>query len=142
MRYIYLFIFITIQLFSANLIKSGDTVVDQEHNLIWQDHKENTIFRLNQDHAMQYCKKLTQNGSSNWRLPTVKEYQYIIDKTRKDEIMINKKFNHIVQDGYWTQDRTWRTLGRYGYYIYFKSGTAYYENRTYAKYVRCVRDIR
>jgi len=142
MRYIYIFVFITIELFSANLIKSGDTVVDRDHKLIWQDHKENTIYRLKQDNAIKYCDELTQSGFSDWRLPTVEEYKYIIDKTRKDEIMINKKFYHIVQDGYWTKDRTWRTLGRYGYYIFFKSGTAYYENRTYAKYVRCVRDIK
>lgn len=142
MRYIYLIIFINLQLFSSNLIKSADTVVDKKHNLIWQDHKENSLFRLSQEHAVEYCEKLEQSGFNDWRLPTVAEYKYIIDKTRKDEIMIDKHFKYIIQSGYWTQDRTWRTLGRYGYYIFFKSGTAYYDNRSYAKYVRCVRDMK
>ena len=128
-------------LFAAGMRKSGDVVVDKQNKLIWQDHKHNTDFLYDQDHAIEYCEKLTQSGSSSWRLPTVKEYKYIIDKTRKDELMINRAFYHIKQAGYWTQDRTWRTFGLYGYYIFFKSGAAYYENRTYPKHVRCVRDM-
>jgi hypothetical protein len=127
-------------LYGAAFIKSGNTVVDSVHNLLWQDHLDNTNILKSQAGAVEYCQNLSQSGFSDWRLPSVEEYKYILDKTRKDEIMINKKFHHIVQDGYWTIDKTWRTLNRYGYYIYFKSGTFYYENKTYPKYVRCVRD--
>ncbi len=129
-----------IYLLSANLSKSGNYVKDTEHNLLWQDQKANVVMLGSQVKAVEYCEALSLGGYSNWRLPTVDEYKYIIDKTRTDELMINRSFSYILPEGYWTQDRTWRTFGRYGYYIYFKSGTAYYENRTYPKFFRCVRD--
>ncbi|MEA3499080.1 MAG: DUF1566 domain-containing protein [Campylobacterota bacterium] len=131
-------------LFAFDLRKSGDTVVDKTHKLLWQDHPHNTKVILTHPHAIEYCEKLKQGGFMNWRLPSVEEYEYIIDKSRvKEEIMINKVFYHIVQDDYWTSDRTWiRNFGRYAYYVFFKSGAVYYQNRTYPKYVRCVRDMK
>jgi hypothetical protein len=140
MKPFFFFLLSSCFLFANNLKISGNTIIDFDTNLIWQDHSDNTSFRFSQEKAIEYCQKLSQSGSSSWRLPTVEEYKSIIDKSRTDEIMINKKFRHILPQGYWTQDKTWRTLNRYGYYIYFKSGTAYYENKTYPKYVRCVRN--
>ncbi len=131
-----------ISIFAGNLSKNGNFVSDRTHNLLWQDQKANVIMLGSQEKAVEYCEKLSLDGYSNWRLPSVDEYEYIIDKTRTDEIMINPAFQYILPEGYWTQDRTWRTFGRYGYYIYFKSGTAYYENRTYPKFFRCVRNIK
>ncbi|MBD3840805.1 MAG: DUF1566 domain-containing protein [Campylobacterales bacterium] len=126
---------------AQGLYRSSDMVIDSTNKLMWEDSVQNTKIRLSQADALEYCQKSTFGGYSNWRLPTVKEYQLIIDKTRRDEIMINPTFKYILQTGYWTSDKTWRTLNLYGYYIYFKSGTAYYENKTYKKFVRCVRDM-
>jgi hypothetical protein len=128
-------------LFSSTIYKSGNYVIDETHHLMWQDTKENTIMLGSQEEAINYCKELTLGGYSNWELPTKKEYKYIVDKTRTDEIMLHKAFRYIKQEGYWTQSRTWRNFGRYGYYIFIKSGTLYYENRTYPKFFRCVRSI-
>ncbi len=135
---------ITVSIFASNLQKSGDTVVDREHNLIWQDHKHNVKVVVTHEHAIEYCEKLTQSGASNWRVPSVEEYSYIIDKSRiKDELMIDKSFYHVKRDDYWTSDRTWlRNFGKYAYYVFFKSGAVYYQNRTYPKYIRCVRDLK
>jgi hypothetical protein len=125
----------------AGLKKSGNYVIDKENNLMWQDTKENINILISHINAPKYCEDLTLGGFVNWKLPSVDDYKTIIDKTRRDEIMIDRSFIFIKQDDYWTSDRTWRTFGRYGYYIYFKSGTAYYENRTYPKYIRCVREM-
>ena len=134
----------SIFLFGLELRKSGDTVVDKKHSLIWQDHPHNVKIIVTHPHAVEYCEKLEQSGSSTWRLPTIKEYKYIIDKSRvKEEPMINKAFYYAKQDDYWASDRTYiRNFGRYAYYIFFKSGAIYYQNRTYPKYVRCVRDMK
>jgi len=131
-------------LFGIDLRKSGDTVVDKKNNLIWQDHVHNVKVIVTHEHAIEYCEKLIQSGSSSWRVPTVEEYSYIIDKSRvKEELMINKAFYHVKQDDYWAADRTWiRNFGRYAYYVFLKSGAIYYQNRTYPKYIRCVRDIK
>ncbi|MEA3353919.1 MAG: DUF1566 domain-containing protein [Campylobacterota bacterium] len=142
MKLLNIFIFCSISLFGSNLIKSGDFVIDNEHKLMWQDSKDNIYKIVSHITAPEYCKNLTLGGFYDWRVPTVEEYKYIIDKTRDDEIMIDKAFKYILPVGYWAKDRHWRTLGKWGYYIFFKSGTAYIENRTYPKLVRCVRDLK
>lgn len=144
MKVLSILFIVSLSLFSAKLTKSGDYVIDDTHKLMWQDSKYNTKIIVTQPHAEEYCEKLSQNGFHDWRLPTVEEYTYIIDKTRvKEELMINKAFKHVVKDDYWASDRTWiRNFGRYGYYVFLKSGAIYYQNRSYPKYVRCVRNLK
>jgi len=129
-------------LYANSFYKNGATVTDPVHKLLWQDSKDNIILRGSQDSANKYCDSLTQNGHTNWRLPTKDEYQYIIDTTIKTEKpKINKAFHFILPTGYWTTSRTWmKNFGRYGYYVLFSSGSIYYENRSYKKFYRCVRD--
>jgi hypothetical protein len=138
---ILLFVFLYLE-GSNNLYKRGELVIDKQNNLIWQDTKDNIMLRMTQEKAIEHCEKLSFSGLSNWRLPSVEEYKTIIDKTRDDENMIKKIFHYNLPVNYWASDRTWiRNFGRYGYYIFFKSGTAYYQNRTYLKFVRCVHSL-
>jgi hypothetical protein len=139
-----LIIFSTISnLFGLKLTKSGNYVIDDIHKLMWQDTKANIRVILTQDHAIEYCTKLELNGFNDWRLATKNEYKYIIDKKRRSKIKINRAFRYKIQDDYWTFDRTWvRNFGKYGYYVKFKNGAIYYQNRTYPMYVRCVRNMR
>ena len=142
MKVVLAIVFLFISLQARDIYKRGDVVVDRKHNLIWQDAKDNIMLRMTHQEAFDYCQKLSHIGLNSWRLPTVEEYKTIIDKTRKDEIMIDRAFKYIMPVDYWADDRTWvRNFGRYGYYIFFKSGTAYYQNRTYQKFVRCVRNL-
>jgi len=142
---IFMIIFISsIYLFSANLTKSGDYVIDKKHHMMWQDTQDNINIVTSHIKASSYCEKLKLGGYSNWRVPTREDYKYIIDKTREqdEEPMINRAFEYTLLADYWIADRTWRNFGRWGYYIFFKSGAIYYENRTYPKLIRCVRDIK
>lgn len=140
-KLVFLFLFCSF-LDAQELIKSGDYVVDKTNNKMWQDTKDNIEVLLYQNNAKKYCQKLTLGGFSNWHLPTRKELKQIIDMNRADEFKISKAFSYALPDDYWTQDVTWRSLGQYGYYILFKSGSVYYQNKNYPKYVRCVRDIK
>jgi len=144
MKMFILLCMITMALFATGLTKSGDFVIDNKNKLMWQDNKENLSIKTTQVQAVQYCKNLSLKGFSNWTLPSRKNYETIIDKSRiKAELMIDKVFQYANNDAYWTRDRTWiRNFGNYGYYVLFRSGSIYYQNRTYEKYVRCVRDIK
>ena len=130
--------------FANKLVKSGDYVLDDANRLMWQDSNDNVKIRLDHPGALEYCKNLHFAGFSDWRLPNNEEYKMIIDKTRKNEIMINPAFKYTLPEGYWTRDRTWnRNFGLYGYFVFFKSGAIYYQNRTlYKKFVRCVRTLK
>jgi len=134
----------TVLLSATKLTRSGDYVIDDTNRMMWQDSQENEKVLLTQDHAIEYCEKLNQSGFSDWKLPTVEQYKTVIDKSRiRAQLMINKAFRYALADDYWSSDRTWiRNFGQYGYYVFFKSGSVYYQNRTYPKYVRCVRNLK
>lgn len=144
MKFFLLVIILSSFIFGAKLTRSEEYVIDDQNKLMWQDNYDTVKIRLNQENAVKYCENLSFAGFSDWRLPDREEYKTIIDKTRKDELKINRAFKYILPENYWTKDRTWqRNFGRYGYYVFFKSGAIYYQNRVaYKKFVRCVRDIK
>ncbi len=144
MKILTLLCFLSLVLFASKLTRSGNYIIDDQNKLMWQDSLENVKILLTQEHSVEYCKKLNFGGFSDWRLPNIEEYTTIIDKKRiTSQPQINKAFKYIKQDDYWASDRTWiRNFGLYGYYVFFKSGTIYYQNRTYPKYVRCVRSLK
>jgi len=142
MKNILIFLVIVSSLYSDSFQQSKNYIIDNQHQLIWQDTDKNINIQVSHSKAKQYCKNLSLDGLTNWRVPSVDEYKYIIDLSRDDEIMINKSFRYILPAGYWTSDTTWRNFGRWGYYILFKSGSAYYDNKTYKKFVRCVKDLK
>ena len=132
-------ILLSATLLNASLSRSTNYVYDSKNSMVWQDGTENITLRLSFDDAISYCKNGKFQGKTNWHLPSRDEYKYIIDKKVKDEHKINKAFKYSLAQDYWTSQSTWRNFGRYGYYVFFKSGTIYYDNKSYKKLVRCVR---
>lgn len=60
---------------------NGDgTVTDNVTGLVWQQVPANS--GLNNEEAEAYCESLVLGGYDDWRLPTVKELQSIVDYTR------------------------------------------------------------
>jgi hypothetical protein len=123
---------------AQNFVKGQDIVNDKKNSLVWQDSYSNIREKFTFEGAQKYCKDLELQGRSNWYVPSREEYNYIIDKTREDELMINRQFKYIMAVDYWTSESTWRSFGKYGYFVFFKSGHIYYQNKTYKKFVRCV----
>ena len=123
------------------LSRSNAIVTDTTNQLLWQDDSSVIRIQLSQKDAIEYCNKLSYKGESGWRLPQIDEYKSIVDKNNELNY-INKAFKYNIPDGYWSSDTLWRMLGFYGYYMNFLNGIVYYENKTYKKYVRCVKDIK
>lgn len=124
---------------NASMSRNLNTVYDTKHNMAWQDTNDNIKLRLSYDEAVNYCEHLKFSGKTNWHLPSRDEYKLILDNTRTDEHHINRAFKYSMPVDYWTSDTTWRNFGRYAYFVLLKSGTFYYNNKTYKKFVRCVR---
>jgi len=128
-------------LFGTNFYKIDNHIVDTVNKKMWQDSPENIKVLKNQKNAIAYCENLDLDGYSDWRLPSIKDFEKIIDKNRgyKDPKII-KSFEYALPDHYWLTDKTWRNFFTWAYYVHLISGTFYYDNVTNPKYVKCVRD--
>lgn len=76
------------------------TVIDISTGLIWQ--KESDFIQRNYDQAVEYCEDLTLAGSSNWRLPNIKELHSIIDFRRRDLAIEPNVFTDSAAGFYWS----------------------------------------
>lgn len=75
---------------TGNYDDHGDTVTDQETGLTWQKQvadTDNNEFitesdAVNWQNALAYCEQLTLEGSSDWRLPNIRELSSIVDRSK------------------------------------------------------------
>jgi len=140
MRFLLVFLITTV-LFAESFKRdnSNEVVIDTNTNLIWIDNKETARLQLSHKDAVPYCENLSYGNSSSWRIPTIEEFQTIVDK-KNIKTHINKAFKYNVPTGYWALKAHIRTFWFYADYMNFVSGTAYYDNRNKLKFIRCVRD--
>ncbi len=136
MRYLIILLFI-INLFADNFAKAQNIVFDINRNLIWQDNPEVMRNQSTFSEAKIYCKSLLLNGFSDWRVPTIKELQTIVDIT-KAKPAIYDQFRFIEPTSYWSSNEDITNPG-YGWYVGFKSGATFKDSKDYDCYVRCVR---
>ena len=141
MKYLILFL-ISTGLFAQELTRNSslNVVIDKKEKLIWIDNQTSVKLQMSHKKAVPYCEDLTYAGSSSWRVPTIEEFQTIVDK-KNLKTYINKAFKYNVPTGYWALDAHIRTFWFYADYMNFVSGTPYYDNRNKKKFIRCVRNI-
>lgn len=141
MRYLVLVILIFSFSFSNTMKRDGTlkVVIDTSTKLMWMDSAINAKLRVTHGDAVDYCEELKFAGYSNWRLPEIEEYESIVDK-KNERSYINRAFRFNLAEGYWARKSHWRTLWFYADYMYFVSGTPYYDSRHKMKLFRCVRN--
>lgn len=84
--------------------------------------------------AKEYCKNLTLNGQTNWRLPTKKEYYstpngYFMNANEEDQMLWTSTVYHSDKNIIWMQ-----SLPEYD------SSSGYYNKSDKKAYVKCVSD--
>jgi len=128
--------------FASDLKRNSSlkVVVDNTNKLMWIDNSSVLKLKFTHEEGEEYCENLSYGGYSNWRLPDIEELKLIVDK-RNEKTNIHKSFRYRIADGFWASKAHWRTLWFYADYMYFISGTPYFDSRHKKKYVRCVRSI-
>jgi hypothetical protein len=113
----------------------AQTFVDTTTRLEWQD---DASVKKDWQGAIAYCKNLSLEGKSDWRLPSIEELLSITDDT-KYHPAIKSGFKNVVSDGYWSS-----SSGASGvdlaWYVRFDDGGGSTDDKSYEGYVRCVRD--
>ncbi len=128
-------------------VKHNNTVIDKTLGLMWQNHYEDTSGK-NWQEAVNYCENLELDGFKDWRLPSIKELQSLVNYNRnypavEPNIWNNLKYKIIgrVHLKYWSStkynphpnDNVWIIKYSYGYTEGESS-----DDETY-NFVRCVR---
>jgi hypothetical protein len=115
-------------------------VFQPKANLIWQDDTSSADRVMSYKSAMAYCETLNHAEYTNWRLPTVPEFQKIVDMERIPTI--SAVFSNTATQCYWFNHRDNSGLVGIGF-IDFSNGTKQtvfgHEHFCHA---RCVSDIK
>ena|GEM_PF-1438468 len=114
-----------------------DVVVDNLHNLVWQDDVFSATQKLSFKNGVAYCHTLALSDMREWRLPTPIELGSLVDTTRTPTI--ESAFKHSADGGYWTDGKS--ASGNELEWVDFTFGT-YHKGDGYGKamFVRCVRN--
>jgi hypothetical protein len=114
----------------------GDgTISDLTTGLIWQ--KSDDSATRTWESALDYCETLSLGGSTNWRLPQVKELQSLVD-TDRHHPATDPVFAGTKSAIYWSSSTNKGAVSQ-AWYVTFDFGYVFYESKTAAHYVRCVR---
>ena len=123
---------------SVGLALASDVLVDNKTGLMWQDNSAAKYAMKDWQGAMTFCQSLQLAGHNDWRLPTVKELESVIDMSENNPAVKNS-FKNVGDSGYYwssTEDESDEASARM---MNFKRAYDYINYKTYKRYIRCVR---
>jgi len=113
-------------------------LTDDNYNTCSNDTTSSKCFDTSGDTAATYCADLSLGDYTDWRLPTDKELEGIIDYSRIKPT-IDATFQNVTSSYYWSsttnegaKDKAW--------VIGFKYGKVNNYTKDHSYYIRCVRD--
>jgi hypothetical protein len=81
----------------------GDgTVTDNSSGLMWQKDTSYDTETMDWEQALAYCERLTLGGYKDWRLPTIKELQSLVDYSKSNPSIDTTSFPNTVSSFYWS----------------------------------------
>ena len=124
-------------MYSADLMRSGNIVIDKSTNLQWQDDK---IIKKNWENAIDYCQKLNLKGKNDWRLPNKNELLSLSDDSKYNPSIKEDIFKNTASNNYWSST-SYSSYLKSAWSVDFYSSTTdnYHKYRIF--YVRCVRNL-
>jgi len=120
---------------TGQYVISNGTVFDTKSQLTWEQSPPGVLVSF--DAATAYCSGLGLDGG-NWRVPSMKELQTIIDETRVDPCIDVDTFPNTALDKYWSSTR-WAGGSSDAWYVRFDYGSSNLDLMVELHYVRCVR---
>ncbi len=133
--------------------KNG-TVLDKQKNLTWMrctlgqewiaDHCEGLSTRFPWWDLKKNVSTFNEEGGFNektdWRLPTKKELETLIEPTCFDPAINKTLFPLTAPSGYWASDVFNHSAPKYAWLVFFLHGQAYFSDKSVDWFVRLVRD--
>lgn len=118
------------------LVDNGDgTVTDNRTGLIWQQGEPGA---MTWGSALTYCEGLSFAGSTDWRLPNIKELESLVDEARSYPSIDTTKFPSAPVARYWSSTNDAGHPG-IAWDVAFSSGYSEPQLKGSSYNVRCVR---
>jgi hypothetical protein len=106
--------------------------------LIWDDSRASKTVKKDWKSAKEYCQEMLLGAKDDWRLPTLKELQSIVN-IKSYKPAIKNEFKYVAQDYYWSTTEDISTDG-YAWNVAFNYGHTTRASTLNEYGVRCVRD--
>jgi hypothetical protein len=117
---------------NVSLSFASDVLTDNKTGLMWQDNSAAKNTKKDWQGALGFCNTLHLAGYDDWRLPSIKELQNIVDI---------RGFKNVGGSGYYWSSTAHESSEEFAWIMNFKRGYEYNNYKTYERYVRCVRGI-
>ena len=105
------------------------SINDKDYTYTWQNAQDVFIATLNSHNF---------GGYSDWRLPTIMELSFLVDKYRYDPSINTTYFPNTVPSGYWSST-TYASYPDLAWIVDFYSGRIHNYYKSNSSYVRAVR---
>ena len=136
---------------AASYTDNGNgTVFDNLTGLMWEQKTDDSGSRDKDNtytwrDALEYCENLILGGYSDWRLPTPKEFERVVDLERSNPAIDTVYFPYTNSGLYWTGTSCSGCHKMKAFAVDFTDGELYYGNKYrnevyYENYVQCVRN--
>jgi len=112
------------------------TVRDRGTGLVWQ--RTASAEHYNFTAAAAYCAALKLAGADDWRVPTMKELQTIVDEGLDAPAQSATTFPDAAAEAFWSSS-LWAASENQAWFVEFTHGSGVYGLTTMAYRVRCVR---
>lgn len=116
-----------------------EVTFDSGTSLMWQDNRDVKKSEYTLEQAREYCAKLTLGEYSDFRVPTLRELQTIVDYRNHNPAMLNG-FKYSVSDDFWSSTPYVYSPGSF-WVVDFKKGSSEIRSERYSKNIRCVQRI-
>ena len=121
-------------------LNAKDVVEDTTTSLLWQDAPINKDALVTYKEAQNYCKFLTIGKYKDFRLPTMRELQTLVDYKNFDPAILNG-FKHIESTTYWTSTVFADDDSEY-WTVDFEKGSRSVKATYYDRHFRCVQKLK
>jgi hypothetical protein len=117
---------------SSRFVVNGAIVTDTNTGLVWEGSPSTTLMSLSS--AATYCVELVGSG---FRLPTMKELQTIVDRSRYTPAVDTTYFTTVQPNAYWTSS-TVAGQPATSWLVEFGTGISTYSSEGGMYYTWCV----
>jgi len=104
----------------------------------WQDNKKSRSLKKTWKGAKKYCASLSLAGKEDWRLPSIKELQNLVNIRRKKPA-IDDSFKYTATKNYWSST-VYQNNHKKAWSVHFYRGYTRKNFKTEKFYVRCIRE--